>query len=58
RDWVGKLKNIGVPAYIEHTKQADGTMRVMLRAGPFADRTVAQAAVLKMRQAGLSPAGR
>ncbi|MGI4983235.1 MAG: SPOR domain-containing protein [Janthinobacterium lividum] len=58
RDWVSKLKNIGVPAYVEHTKQADGTMRVMLRAGPFADRAVAQAAVLKVRQAGLSQAGR
>lgn len=58
RDWVSKLKNIGVPAYIEHQKQADGSTRVMLRAGPFADRSTAQAAVLKVRQAGLSSAGR
>jgi DedD protein len=58
QEWVGKLKNIGVPAYIEHVKQPDGGMRAMLRAGPFADRTTAQNAVTKVRQAGLSQAGR
>jgi len=57
REWVSKLKNIGVPAYTDHVKQANGVTQVMLRAGPFADRTVAQAAVLKVRRAGLSEAG-
>lgn len=58
REWVGKLKNIGVPAYVEQVRQPDGSNRVMLRAGPFADRSIAQAAVTKVRQAGLSQAGR
>jgi len=57
REWVAKLKNIGVPTYTDHVKQANGVTQVMLRAGPFADRTVAQAAVLKVRRAGLSEAG-
>ncbi|QIE27563.1 Cell division protein DedD (plasmid) [Caballeronia sp. SBC1] len=51
--WVTKLKAAGVPAYIEHRKQADGTTRTLLRAGPFADRTAASAALVKVRQAGL-----
>jgi len=51
--WVTKLKAAGVPAYVEHRKQADGTTRTLLRAGPFADRTAASAALVKVRQAGL-----
>jgi DedD protein len=51
--WVTKLKAAGVPAYIEHRKQADGTTRTLLRAGPFTDRTAASAALVKVRQAGL-----
>ncbi|SOE93361.1 DedD protein [Burkholderia sp. D7] len=51
--WVTKLKAAGVPAYIEHRKQADGTTRTLLRAGPFADRAAASAALVKVRQAGL-----
>jgi len=51
--WVSKLKAAGVPAYVEHRKQADGTTRTLLRAGPFADRTAASAALVKVRQAGL-----
>ncbi|WP_158940342.1 SPOR domain-containing protein [Burkholderia sp. S171] len=51
--WVTKLKAAGVPAYIEHRKQADGSTRTLLRAGPFADRTAASAALVKVRQAGL-----
>jgi DedD protein len=51
--WVTKLKTAGVPAYIEHRKQADGTTRTLLRAGPFADRAAASAALVKVRQAGL-----
>ena len=53
QDWVGKLKNAGVPAYIEHRKQADGSVRTLLRAGPFTDRAAASAALVKVRLAGL-----
>lgn len=52
--WEGKLKAAGVPAYIEHRKQADGSTRSMLRAGPFADRAAATAAIAKVREAGLT----
>jgi DedD protein len=53
QNWVTKLKAAGVPAYVEHRKQADGSMRTLLRAGPFADRAAASAALGKVRQAGL-----
>jgi DedD protein len=54
QEWVKKLKHIGVPAFVNMDKAADGTARAQLRAGPFADRTIAQAAVQKVRLAGLS----
>ena len=53
RNWVTKLKAAGVPAYTEQSKQADGTTRTLLRAGPFADRTAATDAIAKVRGAGL-----
>lgn len=52
--WVGKLKAAGVPAYTERRKQADGSTRTLLRAGPFADRAAASAAIVKVREAGLT----
>ncbi|ORC52033.1 sporulation protein [Burkholderia sp. A27] len=54
RNWATKLKAAGVPAYIEHRKQADGTTLTLLRAGPFADRAAASAAIAKVREAGLT----
>jgi DedD protein len=54
RAWESKLKAAGVPAYIEHRNQADGKTRTMLRAGPFADRAAASAAIAKVREAGLT----
>jgi DedD protein len=57
QNWVTKLKAAGVPAYIEHRKQADGSMRTLLRAGPFVDRAAASAALGKVRQAGLGGGG-
>ncbi|WP_250466486.1 SPOR domain-containing protein [Caballeronia sp. GAFFF2] len=54
QNWVNKLKAAGVPAYLEHRKQTDGSTRALLRAGPFADRTAASAALQKVRQAGLA----
>jgi DedD protein len=53
RNWVTKLKAAGVPAYTEQRKQADGSMRTLLRAGPFADRAAATDAIAKVRGAGL-----
>ncbi|NUX56028.1 SPOR domain-containing protein [Paraburkholderia youngii] len=53
RSWAAKLKAAGVPTYTEHRKQADGSTLTLLRAGPFADRAAATAAVAKVREAGL-----
>ncbi|MEM5434241.1 SPOR domain-containing protein [Paraburkholderia diazotrophica] len=52
--WASKLKAAGVPAYTERRKQADGSTRTLLRAGPFADRAAASAAIAKVREAGLT----
>jgi DedD protein len=52
-NWVTKLKAAGVPAYTEQRKDADGTTRTLLRAGPFPDRASATAAIAKVRGAGL-----
>ncbi|TKC92157.1 SPOR domain-containing protein [Trinickia terrae] len=54
RNWAAKLKAAGVPAYTEHYKQPNGSMRTLLRAGPFADRAAASAAIAKVREAGLA----
>ncbi|MEW6342553.1 MAG: SPOR domain-containing protein [Paraburkholderia sp.] len=54
KTWAAKLKAAGVPAYTERRKQADGTMRTLLRAGPFADRAAASDAIAKVREAGLT----
>ncbi|MXN73890.1 sporulation protein [Burkholderia sp. 4701] len=54
RAWATKLKSAGVPAYVEHRKQADGSVATQLRAGPFADRAAASAAIAKVREAGLT----
>ncbi|HZZ01623.1 SPOR domain-containing protein [Paraburkholderia sp.] len=54
RNWAIKLKAAGVPAYTEHRKQADGSTLTLLRAGPFADRAAATAAIAKVRETGLT----
>ncbi|MFP3568956.1 SPOR domain-containing protein [Paraburkholderia sp. SIMBA_030] len=54
RSWATRLKAAGVPAYTERRKQADGATRTLLRAGPFADRAAASAAIAKVREAGLT----
>ena len=43
------MKAAGVPAYVQHARQDDGTDRVLVRAGPFVDRAAAEAAVRKVR---------
>ncbi|SAL69919.1 sporulation repeat-containing protein [Caballeronia peredens] len=58
QNWVNKLKAAGVPAYLEHRKQSDGSTRSLLRAGPFPDRASASAALVKVRQAGLGGGNR
>ncbi|BAN25937.1 SPOR domain-containing protein [Caballeronia insecticola] len=58
QNWVNKLKAAGVPAYIDHRKQSDGSTRSLLRAGPFPDRASASAALVKVRQAGLGGGNR
>jgi DedD protein len=47
--WVTRLKAAGVPAYVQHSRQDDGSTRVLVRAGPFADRAAAETAVRKVR---------
>ena len=54
KTWASKLKAAGVPAYTERRKQPDGSTRTLLRAGPFADRAAASAAIAKVRDAGLT----
>jgi DedD protein len=62
--WVTRLKAAGVPAYVQHSRQDDGSTRVLVRAGPFADRAAAETAVRKVRSvdapedAGASAASR
>ncbi len=53
RNWIARLKAAGVPAYTERRRQADGSTRTLLRAGPFADRDAASAAIARVREAGL-----
>lgn len=48
QEWVLKVVNIGVPAYAE--QRSDKTL---LRAGPFGSKDEAQAAIAKIRNAGL-----
>ncbi|WP_226810144.1 SPOR domain-containing protein [Candidatus Vallotia lariciata] len=50
--WVRRLKSIGVPAYFERQYQFDSNKeRILLRAGPFSDRSAATNAVTKVRRA-------
>ncbi|KNH06039.1 DedD protein [Candidatus Burkholderia brachyanthoides] len=58
QNWVAKLKAADVPAYIEHRKLSDGGTKSMLRAGPFPDRAAAEAALAKVRRAGLGSGAR
>jgi len=58
RRWVARLKAVGVPAYVEHRAQGEGAARALLRAGPFASREAAIAAIAKVRGAGLMAGAR
>ncbi len=53
KNWLAKLKESKVPAYVEKKTLADGD-RLLLRAGPFANREAADAADKKVRAIGLT----
>jgi len=53
KNWLAKLKESKVPAYVEKKTLADGE-RVLLRAGPFANRDAADAADKKVKSIGLT----
>lgn len=53
KNWLVKLKESKVPAYVEKKMVADGE-RNLLRAGPFSDRESAEAAEKRVRAIGLT----
>ena len=53
KNWLAKLKESKVPAYVEKKMLADGE-RNLLRAGPFPSRDAADAADKKIRAIGLT----
>lgn len=53
KNWLAKLKESKVPAFVEKKTLADGD-RILLRAGPFASRDAADAADRKVRSIGLT----
>lgn len=53
KNWLAKLKESKVPAYVEKKTLADGD-RLLLRAGPFTSRDAADAADKKVRAIGLT----
>ncbi|MGO4305442.1 SPOR domain-containing protein [Cupriavidus sp. RAF12] len=53
KNWLAKLKASKVPAYLEKKVLADGE-RILLRAGPFADRDAADAADKRVKAVGLT----
>jgi len=53
KNWLAKLKESKVPAYVEKKTLADGD-RLLLRAGPFANRDAVDVAEKKVRALGLT----
>ncbi|WP_179593286.1 SPOR domain-containing protein [Cupriavidus plantarum] len=53
KNWLAKLKESKVPAYVEKKTLADGE-RNLLRAGPFSDREAAESAEKRIRAIGLT----
>lgn len=53
KNWLAKLKESKVPAFVEKKTLADGD-RILLRAGPFTSRDAADAADRKVRSIGLT----
>ena len=53
KNWLAKLKESKVPAFVEKKTLADGD-RILLRAGPFSSRDAADAADKKVKSIGLT----
>ena len=55
KGWIAKLKDQKIPNYVLTKTGADGTKLYVLRAGPYTDKDVAEAAEKKIKAMGLSP---
>ncbi len=52
QSWVKRLKQANVPAYLERKQQNNRSELWLVRAGPFNDRAIAEAALKRLREAG------
>lgn len=55
KGWISKMKEQKIPNYVINKTSADGTKLYVLRAGPFTDKEVAEAAEKKVKAMGLTP---
>ena len=55
KGWIAKMKDQKIPNYVLNKTGSDGTKLYVLRAGPFADKDLAEAAEKKVKAMGLSP---
>lgn len=55
KGWTTKMKAQNIPNYVLNKTGADGIKLYVLRAGPFSDKDVAEAAEKKVKEMGLSP---
>ncbi len=55
KGWITKMKDQKIPNYALNKTGTDGAKLYVLRAGPFADKGVAEAAEKKIKVMGLSP---
>ena len=55
RGWISKMKEQKIPNYVIHKTSAEGTKLFVLRAGPFTDKELAEAAEKKVKAMGLTP---
>jgi DedD protein len=55
KGWITKLKAEKIPNYVLNKNGADGVKLYVLRAGPFTDKEVAEAAEKRIKAMGLSP---
>ena len=55
KGWIAKLKDQKIPYYASSKTGADGVKLYLLRAGPYTDKDLAEAAEKKIKAMGLSP---
>lgn len=55
KNWQAKLTEQKVSSYVENKTNKEGVKLFMLRSGPYADRTAAEAAEKKVKRVGLTP---